>query len=96
MIRRKFILTLKGMLLLANILFGSSDAQKVIRKVADSVVLIKSKSFIGLNSTLRNNIVVNEGCIVAASSNVTKTTEKGYLYMGNPAKNIRDFLRENK
>jgi sugar O-acyltransferase (sialic acid O-acetyltransferase NeuD family) len=50
-------------------------------------VLIKSKSFIGLNSTLRNNIVVNEGCIVAASSNVTKTTEKGYLYMGNPAKN---------
>ena len=44
MIPRKIILTLKGMLLLANILYGSSDAQKVIRKVADSVVLIKSKS----------------------------------------------------
>jgi len=49
-------------------------------------VHIKSRVFIGLNSTLRNGIIVEEGTIIAAGSNVIKDTEKNEVYMGNPAK----------
>lgn len=47
---------------------------------------IKEKSWIGVNSTLRNNIVIGKRCLIAMGSLITKSTEDDSFYMGIPAR----------
>ena len=51
---------------------------------------IKSHSFFGVNSTLRDNLVIDQGTLIAMGSSVTKNTDKWGVYVGNPAKKIEN------
>lgn len=48
-------------------------------------VTIEPYCFFGLNSTVRNDLIIREGCIIATGANVVKDTEPYGVYMGNPA-----------
>lgn len=47
---------------------------------------IKKYSWLGVNSTLRNGLIIEEGTLIAMSASVVKNTEPYKLYMGIPAK----------
>ena len=51
---------------------------------------IKAHSFFGVNSTLRDNLVIDQGTLIAMGSSVTKNTDKWGVYVGNPAKKIEN------
>lgn len=53
---------------------------------------IGDNSFIGSNSTVIHCITIGENNLVAAGSVVTKNTEAGYIYTGNPAKKIKKII----
>lgn len=46
-------------------------------------------SFLGVNSTINNNIDIAEDCVIGSGCVVTKNTQKGKIYVGNPAKGIK-------
>lgn len=48
--------------------------------------LIKERSWIGVNSTIRDFVTIEDGCLIAMGSLITKNTESGSFYMGVPAK----------
>lgn len=45
-------------------------------------------SFVGLHSTLKNDIKLAEGTFVGAAANVLKSTEPYGIYVGNPAQKM--------
>ena len=47
---------------------------------------IQDRSWIGVNATLRDGIVVGEGSLIAMGSVITKNTDSNGFYMGFPAK----------
>jgi sugar O-acyltransferase (sialic acid O-acetyltransferase NeuD family) len=47
--------------------------------------LIKEYSFIGVNASIRDGIIVEEGSFIAMDASVTKNTEPWGVYMGVPA-----------
>ena len=47
---------------------------------------IKERSWLGVNSTIRDYVTVGEESLIAMGSLVTKNTESGGFYMGVPAK----------
>ena len=47
--------------------------------------LIKSYSWLGVNSTLRNNITLEQGSLIAMSASIIKDTEKYTVYMADLA-----------
>ena len=47
---------------------------------------IKQRSWIGVNSTIRDFTTIGEGCLVGMGSLITKNTEDGGFYMGSPAR----------
>jgi sugar O-acyltransferase (sialic acid O-acetyltransferase NeuD family) len=47
---------------------------------------VKERAWLGVNSTVRDGITIEEGCLVAMGSLVTKSTEQNSFYMGSPAK----------
>jgi len=51
---------------------------------------IKKNTFFGLGSIVKNNITVDEFNIIGAASNVLKSTEPNGIYIGNPAKRLKD------
>lgn len=52
--------------------------------------VIESYSWLGVNSALRDNITVAENTFVSMSSMIHKKTKPNKMYMGVPAKPIRD------
>lgn len=48
--------------------------------------LIKSYSWLGVNCTLRNNLTIENGTLIAMSASVVKNTNEYTVYMGVPAK----------
>jgi len=48
--------------------------------------IIKERSWIGVNSTIRDFTTIGEGCLIAMGSLITKNTEDESFYMGSPAK----------
>lgn len=67
--------------------------QSVIRQsayVASHAVIsgyceIGSRCFVGVNATLADKIKVAEDCLIAAGAVVSKSTDAGGIYQGNPA-----------
>lgn len=59
---------------------------------------IKNFVLIGMGSTVLDNVVIEDEVILGANSLVTesKVLESGYLYMGAPAKKIRELTQEEK
>ncbi len=46
---------------------------------------IEDNVFIGMNAMIIGGIIIKERCYIGSCAVVTKTTEKGKLYVGNPA-----------
>ena len=57
---------------------------------------IEDRVLIGMNATILDKAVVQSDVIIAAGTLVppNKTLESGYLYMGSPAKAIRELTEE--
>lgn len=51
-------------------------------------VIIKNNVFLGIRSVVMPGVVINENCIVATGSIVTKSTDSNSVYAGIPAKKI--------
>lgn len=47
---------------------------------------VEQNSFLGVNSTIRDGIVLAEGSFIAMSASITKNTEPWGVYIGSPAK----------
>ena len=47
---------------------------------------IEEMAFIGLNSSIRNNIKIGKGSVIGTAANVVKDVEDYTLMIGNPAK----------
>ncbi|QJA09391.1 acyltransferase [Romboutsia sp. CE17] len=45
--------------------------------------------WIGARATILPGVIIEDGCIIAAGSVVSKNCESNYLYAGIPAKKIR-------
>jgi maltose O-acetyltransferase len=54
-------------------------------------VYIKRGSWIGMGSIILPGVTIAEGCVVGAGSVVVSSTEPNGLYVGNPAKRIKDL-----
>ena len=48
--------------------------------------IVEDYCFLGVNSTIRDSIVLAEGTLVAMSTSITKSTEHWGVYIGNPGK----------
>ena len=51
---------------------------------------IGENCFVGLNSSIANNVKIAKDCVVGAGSVIIRDTEEGKVYIGNPAKPMRD------
>lgn len=54
-------------------------------------VTIEDGVWLGASSMILPGVVVREGCVVAASAVVTRSTEPNGVYAGVPARRIRDL-----
>ena len=55
---------------------------------------VKCGCWIGMGSIILPGITIAEGCVIGAGSVVTRSTEPNGLYVGNPAKRIKELLTE--
>lgn len=53
-------------------------------------IKIGNSTFIGLGSSIKNNIIIGENSIIGAGSVVINDIESNSVYVGNPAKKLRD------
>jgi sugar O-acyltransferase (sialic acid O-acetyltransferase NeuD family) len=54
--------------------------------VVSGMCLVKKYCYLGVNASLRDNIILEEGTIIGMGSSVTKNTDGNAIYMGTPAK----------
>jgi len=54
--------------------------------VISGMCLIKKYCYLGVNASLKDNIILEEGTVVGMSASVTKNTEGNAIYIGIPAK----------
>jgi maltose O-acetyltransferase len=59
--------------------------------VTGAPVVIKRGSWIGAGAMVLPGVTVAGGCVIAAGSIVTKDTEPDGLYIGSPARRVRDL-----
>ena len=52
-------------------------------------VVLKSLSYVGIDSTIRHNITILDNTVIGAKSYVNKNCGKNCLYFGRPAKKIK-------
>jgi len=55
-------------------------------------IFIKRNAYIGVNTTILQNTVIEENCIVAAGSLVIKSTESYSLFGGVPASRLKKLI----
>jgi acetyltransferase-like isoleucine patch superfamily enzyme len=48
--------------------------------------LIKNYCYLGANSSIKDNITLEEGTVIGMSASVVKNTENNSIYIGIPAK----------
>jgi acetyltransferase-like isoleucine patch superfamily enzyme len=58
-------------------------------KGLDLVTRIGNDVWVGYGSTIMQGVNIQDGCVIAAGSVVTKDTERYAIYAGNPARKIR-------
>ena len=58
-------------------------------------VTFRRNSFIGLHATIRNSITIEEFNVIGTASNVVKSTDPYGIYVGNPAKRLKDVDLNN-
>lgn len=68
---------------------GNSSARAGQGK--DLPILIEDGCWIGANVTIMPGVRIGKGCIIGAGSLVTKSTEPDCIYIGAPAKKLREL-----
>lgn len=58
-------------------------------------VRIERGCWVGMNSTIMPGVTVAEGCVIGAGSLVTRSTEPNGLYLGNPARRVKNLSTED-
>ncbi|KOF08179.1 hypothetical protein AC739_19530 [Planococcus glaciei] len=69
--------------------FGSKE--KRAGKAYGKAIIVENGCWIGARATILPGVTIKEGCVIAAGSVVTKNCEANGLYMGFPAKRVRDL-----
>ncbi|MCH7974478.1 MAG: acyltransferase [Bacteroidetes bacterium] len=64
------------------------------RRTFDKKVIIKKHAIIGTNSVILPGVTIGEGCAVGANSLITKDLEPWSVYIGIPAKKVKERPRE--
>lgn len=64
------------------------------KKEAKRAVLIKKHSIVGAGSIIMPGVTLSEGTSVGAMSLIRKSTESWSIYLGNPAKKIKDRKKD--
>ena len=64
------------------------------RSVTRGRVVLERHAAIGSNTVVLPNVTVGEGCAVGAGSVVTRDLEPWGIYVGSPARRVRDRPRE--
>jgi acetyltransferase-like isoleucine patch superfamily enzyme len=62
------------------------------RKATPKPLIIKSGCYFGDNCIIMGGIIVAENCIIGAGAFVNKDTGPGGVYVGTPARRMRDVL----
>lgn len=70
-----------------NNVYRRDPTEKTISKN----VRIERGCWIGIGSIVMPGVVIQEGCVIGAGSVVVKDTKPNGLYLGNPAKRIKDL-----
>lgn len=60
-------------------------------KYIQKSVIVEDGVWIGANATILPGVTIAEGCIIGAGALVNKSTEPNGLYVGVPAKRIKDL-----
>lgn len=60
------------------------------KKISYGKVIIKKHSIIGSGTTILPNVILEEGTSVGANSLILKSTEPWGIYIGSPAKRLKD------
>ncbi|MUK02262.1 acyltransferase [Vibrio cholerae] len=68
---------------------GQSD--KRAGKHVEQPITVGTGTWIGANVTVLGGVVIGQGCVIAAGSVVTSSTDADALYAGVPAKLVRRF-----
>jgi galactoside O-acetyltransferase len=63
------------------------------RKVTYGTTTFKKYSGLGANTTVMPNVTIGEGSVTGASALLTKNIEDWGIYIGVPAKRVRDRMR---
>ena len=53
-------------------------------------VVLEKQVIVGANSTILPGVIISEGCSVGAMALVNKSTDPWGIYMGNPARRIKE------
>lgn len=69
--------------------FGSKHKRAGHRQY--SGVTIEEGCWLGANVTILPGVTIDKGCVIGAGATVTKNTEPDGLYIGLPAKRVRDL-----
>ena len=58
--------------------------------VVSGLCKIGKNCFLGVNSTIANDLTIGDSCVIGAASNIVKDAVSNKVYVGNPAKGIKD------
>jgi len=59
--------------------------------VANLPIEIEDGVWIGAGATIMGGCVVRTGCVIGANALITRSTEPNGLYLGSPARRVRDL-----
>lgn len=76
---------------MCNLLAHDLSMRYINRTETIGEVKISKGAFVGMNSTIMPGVTVGENCIIGCGSVVTKDTEPNSVYVGVPAKKIKDL-----
>lgn len=60
-------------------------------RVITAPIVVEDGCWIGANCTIMPGVTIAQGCIIGANALVTRSTEPNGLYIGHPAKRIKDL-----
>lgn len=67
------------------------DSTRRAKETVGYPIVIEDGCWIGANVVIMPNVRIRKGCVIGANALVTKDTEPNGLYVGQPARRIKDL-----
>lgn len=67
---------------------------KAFKNECLSEVLLEKQVIVGANSVIFPGVTIKEGCSVGAMTLVNKSTQPWGIYVGNPARRVKDRKKD--